>query len=1401
MRQDPPTDSRTNPQADPKRSRPSDPAAVVLGYLNFSSGAFDPAVWRAMNALFATVEPAAGEDGIAAGAIVERPDAAVAVAALLTERLETLAATEPAFRDVAQARGVLNLLFTRLLPAYRDFHGDLLEHQPAGGLERPFFLMAAAKAILASDPMGDDPERVVQEAIGRLNDYVGWRPVAVLENGQLSETYPHERVRPVPLFIRGAGAAHGRYRRLVEDALAILEQAPEQLLRQADFDLALLEELAFDPRAFDFMHPAASRPNYLFGLWDPACIDGQGFYRRMVVQQATLDGILSWAEAAVESSADREPARQAQLRRESAAVLAGVILMASGLSGHGPGAASASLSLADLLPRIAGYRDAFYRWLMAQLPEDHRQLLDDETRRLRQPFGGVRRHINSLLAGRRARQVESVALAAVLARLGRADGAERMAGMVPAASARMAARITSRVVAAQQSLRQAAAADESTSARESICARESTAALDQLDVASALLMRAVACGAVVDPWNILGLGGQFPLHEPGGESLTDSRVDDLVAITESILDGYAAVWRQAALDGPPAAASRAAAAVETLGGWWDRFATTTVSGVPHLSGREVHDSAREVIAALARRRETAPLPPPPGFWRQEVALFSSPETHAQATDCLLHEGDLDGAMGLLVHWASLLEGPAIDRSGGVWMGEATRWMTRACADRSEAGRSRVRRFIELVEANTSGVADVIAAAATGREPGDGRRSGGDNEGTDGLEVDFGDDADDDESGEERVASAYESMVWRDSTDDGVDGGMLDMEGGGGSTLAGVAAVEAAAEFMAGVFRLLADAAVAWCTIDAAAGTKAPQAEIDAVSGWRQSVRRLRRTLVRAAATVAGRDATPSPGMSPVEFDKLRWHRDAAAEQMIETAVQASETLWVLSARLHGAGLQRMDQPPSQRRNMDQPPSQRRRPGKGSIGRLFAALLAGESEATRDQLALVRSRLVGRMVLYVPLSRGGDPKRIVLARSRERLLMRLAACLPRLGLVAETAEMVHLAKALESRRPRGAASVSEFDRVFEAATKALVERIVETATAAEPDGAKPETVVATQRILDGLSLLVPRLLDTWTAHARQLRLSVLERLRDEESFAAIREFVERYGAGLFTQQLLSPPSLRGILRGGVRNFLEHLVDRAAGEPDEIELSDTPTPQRRPTQLLEDLASGALPIKQAASRLRLVLESVAENHSEYRDWNSTTTQSDRGECLHVLLDFLRIKAEHERIAWTLRPVNMAHRVLARRSAVEAAEAWRARMREETSTTAESLVERLTRLEAHWGVRLASVSDRVRRPFTTALEQDELEALVDPAVQELFTGSPVGAGGSLEACATRFLGVAGGSGVEVPAWLDRLTTAVDRAIDRAYDGLSVGVASGTAPIRLPEALPWTPLPWDALHAALVK
>ena len=1337
-----------------------DPAAVVLGYLNFSSGAFDPAAWRAMNALFAELEPA-GEEGV-----VERPDGAGQVARLLTDRLATLENESQAFRDATQARAVIATVFDRLLPAYRRFHGDLLEHQPPGALERPFLVMAAAQAVLGAgccDETAADDAAILR-VVERLNDYVGWRPVAVLENGRLSEPYRHERVRPIPLFIADAGAAHGRYGDLVGTAVDILRTAPPALVRQADFDPAMLEELAVDPRAFDFLHPAASRPNYLFGLWDPARIDDDGCYRRMVVQQVTLDGILSWPAAARTGLSADAAALEPQLRWESAAVLAGVVLMASGLSGHGPGAHLAGLSLADLLPRIAGYRDEFYRWLLTTLPADHRQRLEAEARLLRQPFGGVRRHINAVLAGRRARQVESVALASVFARLGRAEAAAGLAAAVPAAAARMSSRITSRAVAARRVLRRSPA--------------QAATALDELDAATDLLFRAVDCGAAVDPWNILGLSGQFPLHEPGGESLPDPRVDDLVNTVESLLDGYAAAWLQADLADAPAVTARAAAAIERLASWWDRFATTTVSGVPHLSGREVCDSGRELIAALRRRRETAPAAPPQGFWRREVAGFSSPRTHAQAADALLGEGDLDGAQGLLVHWASLLEGSEVERTGPVWLAAASRWLGQALADASPDGRGRVRRFLEFVEANISAVVDTVTTAAAGREPGD--ASGRPRRPEHGAD---GDDPDDEQAAaEESVAAAYDSMVWRDSADDGVDGGMIDVDVPGAGVAGGPAALEDAAELLAGFCRLIGRAVTSWCAADVAAGTEPARAEIDVVIGWRHSFRRLRRSLVGAATVVAGRDLEPPPGMPPTEFDRLRWQRDAAAERLIDAAVQASETLWLLSARLH-VGRGRAER-------------SRGAAGRGAVGQLFAALLAGDAAAARERLVAVRDLLAGKAVLYVPLSRGGRPDRIARARSRERLLERLAGCLPRLGLVAETTGIVQLAKSLESRRPPGAASVSEFDRVFEAATAGLVERIVESATDASEGPV--DDAAATQRILDGLALLVPRLLESWMTHARQLRLSVLERVRDEKAFALTRDFIERYGNGLFTQHLLAPASLRGILRGGVRHYLEQLVDRAA--PDmPVESGRPAAAARQPTRLIEDLASGTLSYKEAATRLRLVLESVAENHAEYRDWNSTTTQSDRGDCLHILLDFLRVKSEYERIAWTLRPVNMAHRVLARRGATAAAEAWRTRMRDETRDTATGLVDRLVRLEAASGVRLASVGDRVRRPFTWALEQDDLEALVGPAVEELRAVVPTGAGGRLEAKAETFLGVACGSGVELPEWLDRLGVAVDRALEGGDDDRRGGQAEDRG--RLPGAVPWIPLAWTAVHASLSR
>ena len=60
-----------------------------------------------------------------------------------------------------------------------------------------------------------------------------------------------------------------------------------------------------------------------------------------------------------------------------------------------------------------------------------------------------------------------------------------------------------------------------------------------------------------------------------------------------------------------------------------------------------------------------------------------------------------------------------------------------------------------------------------------------------------------------------------------------------------------------------------------------------------------------------------------------------------------------------------------------------------------------------------------------------------------------------------------------------------------------------------------------------------------------------------------------------------------------------------------------------------------------------------------------------------------------------------------------------------------------------------------------------------------------------------LASGSGVEVPEWLERLAHSVDRGLERAAAGPADQLRSGT----LPDAVPWVPLPWDALHALLSR
>src|SRR5262249_41267404 len=128
----------------------------------------------------------------------------------LSMRLETLRTDgAAAFRNVTQAREVLDLALDKLLRAYRRHHTELLAHRTDAELFQPFFLARAVEAVLAQGGPWNEEERILTGGLARLNDFVGYRPLAVLETRPRGEVYDHERVRPIPLFVRGAGIAWG----------------------------------------------------------------------------------------------------------------------------------------------------------------------------------------------------------------------------------------------------------------------------------------------------------------------------------------------------------------------------------------------------------------------------------------------------------------------------------------------------------------------------------------------------------------------------------------------------------------------------------------------------------------------------------------------------------------------------------------------------------------------------------------------------------------------------------------------------------------------------------------------------------------------------------------------------------------------------------------------------------------------------------------------------------------------------------------------------------------------------------------------------------------------------------------------------------------------------------------
>ncbi|MDV6033719.1 MAG: hypothetical protein F9B45_27220 [Phycisphaera sp. RhM] len=1319
----------------------------LAGYLNFSSGSSDPKIAALWNEAYYHASQGNPLTGTPAWLVLNN---------WIEQTLVTLAESTSAFADITQAREVSRLLLSELLPAYMDYHRDLLFHQEPEVLFNGFFLARAAESLLRlyseQDASADEDAKsdLVYQAIRELNDFVGYRPVAVLENRRC-QPYPNEFVRPIPLYVRGAGVSAGPYYELITQTIQILQDSDPDVLRSASFDFEQLAELSLDPRAYDFDHPVNRRPNYHFGGWDEHSVNPEGYYDRFVLRQVTLDSLLKRVND--QEQVEIQGLAPDELMTEAATVLAGTILMASGISGWGPTAYSSDVTLSTLMKPIAEYRDAFYLDRLSKLTGDHRERLDAEQQVRRQPFGAARQNLNAALAERRAAQVQHVQLARLYARMGYPDAAGRQIDVVPAASARMICRIDCETTLGLRALR--------------------FGKLDQaMEVPQRvydLIKRAIKCGALADPWDLIGFAGQFSLHPSPECSVHDSRADDLLYLIDQLFSYMAKVWSEAAARNDTAAYESISKLYREVAEWWRQFGAHTVESLEAADPLESYDSARLVAQALRVWHEGGAAAGDVKFWAPHAEFFDSPRAYSLVISALLERYDFLPSMALLIHWLGNANEIGLRQGGNSLPRLAERWLMRLRgqfddespddAQRAGCEPSEIwplaRKCFDYLEANAEDFwsAPQFELADNAKPPRDWERE---------LAGETPDDEDDSESGG-LYDAAYDGVSYRDTTDDGVDGAVFEYSGDGSRD-------ELEAEwkrlvdrltFLQSLARMWSVAADIVITDDQDDADRA-QDQLLALRDWSQRAKVNRIGLLELLDAVREYKITPggSDKESMRDYDRSRVLRDSLMERIIGTAVEMSDARRLIC----GAIIAHVSRHESLRRDAEHNESSTDQVAGEEAGldemsaddvqavKLYASLIAGDVESTRKLFPEYVDAISRENLLYIPISRGGDPVKIYLARLRQRVLRHLMHWLPRRGLVSEACRLIEVSRLMEQQNSVGIGAVTEFDSLFRDGFTALVDALT---AAVRQDRDYEELNRDETAIGEVLIPLVERLTETmlgsWLAHSQTLRLSPLETVNDRQSWERLVEFIRRYGDPIFTQVFLQLGNVRAILHQGVADWLQRVIDE-----DDAQIADM--------QLFEDLRNGKLSMNQANRWITLVYETLIDHHAEYQDYNSTTTQSDRGDLVYMFMDFLRLRASYERIAWNLKPVMWAHEVLVGNGLENAAMMWRRSLSERIGAEAEKFVMRLRKMQKNYSMRMPTVADRILERFVQPMTIARMRALVKPAMRDAEAGRESSRFELLEEEAELLARTPTGAGLDVPAWLAALEEEVEQLAKRS-------------------------------------
>lgn len=1335
----------------------------VLGYLNFSSGKPDARFLSALNRLYDRA--LRGEGGQYSPYMGLPPW--LKLQQWLQDRLAQLQHEKPIFQECEQAKEVLQLVWLSLMPDYLDFHSELLFHQEPEAVFNGLFLGRAIEAVLQQGGPWTEMDRIVRGAIEHLNDYVGYRPVAVLEGRRL-EPYSHEWLRPIPLYIRDVGAAHGPYFDLIVRALDILRNTSPAILREAQFDPDHLDELALDPRAYDFDHPVNKRPNYYFGQWDPHLIDKSGDYRRFVIQQVTVDALLSRLEHHPELPRD-------ELLTEAAAVLAGTMLMASGISGGNANAFTSTTTLVGLLPIIANYRDLFYADFLSRLAGPHRDRLLAESNLRRQPLGGARQELNTTLARLRAAQVERVQLARIFARMGNATAAKDEADDVQVPSARILCRIDCLLTIGNQLLRRG----------------EFERAAEVPEQIFELVQRGIECGALVDPWNILGFAGNFPRFGINDSPVVDVRATELVQIMDQTFALLSRLWREAAASGDDALSRATESQFIRISDWWRKYAAHEVSDVHAVDSQIALESSDLVARALRLWYEGGAAAGDIKFWSPHAELFNSPKAYALVIEALLDREDFVSSMVLLVHWLDHAEQVTLQSGNTSYSDLARLWLEKLFErfhdqphsdgtgpnhDPEELIRvwALVEKFFDYLHANGESYWLVPQFQLGGQPP---KPKRGPNS----------------QSGGGTYDAAYEDMRFQGSNDDGVEGQIYEVNEGTNEELIteskrlGVHLTFLAA--LAQMWKLVAESTLMLQCAPEHPGMRQQKAKIlSAIEWWTKQSMVNRDGLMELLDQVRG-FAIPKGGTdtdSMTRYDRQRVTKEALIEQVLATAVETADA----GRMLMGAMLAHSDESTESLRPLLDPLPRDEQLAVDLYGHLMAARRDAVEACFPDFLDAIRSQ----RLLYMALSRGGDPQEILVVRARRRTLTHLLRWLPRQGFFLQACLLVESALTMEHQHPVGNGAVTEFDDLFHNAFKSLSRGLIRNAyhwqsqISARPvkkrisnkkasrakKGSEPQETPAqsddpsrwssmeldelvdlnppepdTEVLVPALEQLTQIMIEYWISHSRTLRLSALEAVEKEPAWNRLVAFIQAYGKGIFTQGFLQLANVRAILHQGVGNWLEQV--RLNQDSEEIQ------------PLLEALENEEITEEEAQHWLTMVFQAIIDHFGDYKDYNNTTTQSDRGELLYMFLDFLRLRVRYDRMCWNFKPVYWAHEVLVHNGCHQSAHAWRTALSHQVANKADQYLECLAGLQEKHAMKMPTVADRLNERFMKPMTIDRMRALIRPAIRQLRSNDceESRAFELLVQEAHLMMQEPTGVGLDVPAWLVMLEEEVQRVL----------------------------------------